>query len=403
MPFNPFEMLRFQNIFAPDNPISAAPSIDPTIGTGYDSPMMTPDFNFQPEHVQIDRMNQMINDFPQRDKPSFARKLFASLAGAAGGPDAADRIAYAPYYRDVEDWQNQFKGVAAAANQERYNNTNMRMYADSIARERSRDREISRKEARDADQNRIADEKLKIQRLRAEAYDFKTRNPNWLELKGKGGTVKFYNPQDPKMIYDTGLDRGTMDERDKLNLLGEQRMEQIGAHESAATERTGMTVAGANERNEESIAAANERARLAQEGANARNDARINNPRTGATKVRSQADIAKEVENKARQYEAQHPGTINFDRSNRFRGIKPASPLPSIWGISQDEHDAAYQAIYGGTSVMNSNTPTAGAGKVPQQAVPPEGWLRVRRKSDGQTGKILLKDYDAKKYDKIVP
>lgn len=67
-----------------------------------------------------------------------------------------------------------------------------------------------------------------IRQSRADTYRFKAMNPDWKPFVSKGGNLFYVNPQNPTEIMDTGIDTGTMSDQEKQDLIGEQRLEQIG-------------------------------------------------------------------------------------------------------------------------------------------------------------------------------
>ncbi len=88
---------------------------------------------YQPENENINRMNSMLDQFPVRNHPGKLRQIFGGIAQAlGGGPEANEAIRYAPYRRDLEDFNAKFKPIENAAGIERQNNANMRMVASQI-------------------------------------------------------------------------------------------------------------------------------------------------------------------------------------------------------------------------------------------------------------------------------
>src|SRR4029078_4059898 len=64
---------------------------------------------YQPEHRYSDMMEQMLNQFPQRQKPSLGRKIVASMVGAGrGGIKEADAVINEPYNNALADWKMRF-------------------------------------------------------------------------------------------------------------------------------------------------------------------------------------------------------------------------------------------------------------------------------------------------------
>src|SRR5574338_457948 len=113
---NILQLLRLHSIFAPQTPIgNDLPEQGGITGnmTFEDAPLDMADL-YHPQTAMQDRMSQLLGEFPERETPGTLKKIFASLAGAAGGPDAADRFMYGPYYERLKDWKEQFGPVAQA-------------------------------------------------------------------------------------------------------------------------------------------------------------------------------------------------------------------------------------------------------------------------------------------------
>ncbi len=102
------------------------------------------------EHQNIDRLNSMIDNAPERNNPGLARKIFAGFAqGLGGGPRAREDVLYHPYNNQMADWQAKMKPVEAAANLERQNNANMRMVANQILSQEGSESRLQRQIDRD--------------------------------------------------------------------------------------------------------------------------------------------------------------------------------------------------------------------------------------------------------------
>lgn len=70
--------------------------------------------------------------------------------------------------------------------------------------------------------------RIDIQQQRADVYDFKAKHPNMVIRGTKGGNYQAIDPQTGESV-DTGVDTGTMSEDELHKLIGQQKLEQIGA------------------------------------------------------------------------------------------------------------------------------------------------------------------------------
>ncbi len=72
------------------------------------------------------------------------------------------------------------------------------------------------------------EESNRIRANRADIYRYKALNPDLKFMISRGGTIHGFNPRTGES-FDTGVDSGTLSDQDKLELLGTQHMEEIGA------------------------------------------------------------------------------------------------------------------------------------------------------------------------------
>lgn len=89
---------------------------------------------YQPETQARDRVNSLLSGMPQRpDNISNLRKIGSVLVGMSQGPEAQEKLTFAPYYRQLADWKEQINPAMQAANLERYGNANERQLAYQTA------------------------------------------------------------------------------------------------------------------------------------------------------------------------------------------------------------------------------------------------------------------------------
>lgn len=74
----------------------------------------------------------------------------------------------------------------------------------------------------------IQQQNTNIGQQKANLMKFKAEHPNMKFMVTKGGNVQAFN-QLTGEGFDTGIDSGTLSDQDKMDITGEQRMEQIGA------------------------------------------------------------------------------------------------------------------------------------------------------------------------------
>jgi len=225
---------------------------------------------YQPESSAQNRYNQLLQQFPQREKPGKLRQIGAALAGlSAVGPgnytesgqavgfrsdpikqmQVQDQFLNRPYYQKMDDFTARLKPTAEAADIEARSNTGKRQFAeniisqerqrDELERREARDRQLANKEKVEAERKRLHDEnELKIRQQRADVYQFKAMHPDWKPFVEKGGNLWFVNPQNPDMKVDTGIDSGTLSDMEKVTFGLTSALQQIDARgeESRKTE-----------------------------------------------------------------------------------------------------------------------------------------------------------------------
>lgn len=202
-------------------PIAAAPAM-----TGEDQYTLG---GYTPEMEMQNRLEELLANIPQRNKPSLLRKIAASVIGAGAGPEAGIAFRDLPYTREMQDWRNIFEPTKEAANLERYRNQTERQYAADVLRDKAATRRIEETERHNREREEIA-------AYRARVYDFKSTHPNWKFESIPGGNVIAFNPQNPNERIDTKVPSGKLDEYDKINLNYDRR-EQLAEKQGEITSK----------------------------------------------------------------------------------------------------------------------------------------------------------------------
>lgn len=187
---------------------------------------------YQPTSDATQRFEQLIGQYPQRENPSWLRRIGAMLTSYSHGPAAGQAVFEKPEREKIEDWKNKIAPTQAAANLERQENVNARTLAYQTVSEELRNKA---QEAREKNDERNAN----IRQQRADIYGFKAQHPNFKFVMTKGGNVQAMDPATGE-AHDTGVPTGSLTELDKMNLQGDIRLEQIGATgaEARKTEET---------------------------------------------------------------------------------------------------------------------------------------------------------------------
>lgn len=200
---------------------------------------------YQPSTDMNNRFRGMIDSFPERENPSLLRKIGAVIAGA-GMPNASEamqvseQFANAPFYRKLADWNQQIKPVQQAADNERADNTQQRMFAQSIMSNEAAQERLRITEEENKRREILNIKKLEDQQKRTAILDFKARNPNWRFVTEKGGNVFAVNPQNPTQKIDTGIASGSLSDLDRINLQLDAALTRIQAQGDETRETEGV-------------------------------------------------------------------------------------------------------------------------------------------------------------------
>lgn len=238
MDLNFLRNLRLRNLF---EPLAQSPTM-PQPGVMANDPMQPPQaqnglYNvaermaqlYTPETAANDRYNEMIGKYPNQPKVGTGRKIagvgLAALADFAGdsnkGKFVFDEITGKnKYATDVAAWKNQVDPLEKAADNERASNTNKQNMAhQQIADE-------LRKQAQDETAKKN-DAAAAVAKQRADAYEFKARNPN-LKFNFSGPTVMVTDPTTGK-VSDTKIPTGSLSDADKAALDQKNDLAKIEA------------------------------------------------------------------------------------------------------------------------------------------------------------------------------
>lgn len=317
---------------------------------------------YHPEHDASDRFDALAKGYPTRPEPSGMRKLSGALLGSlsdiadltngpgtglGGRTDHSGKFAYDEitgkntYNEKVADWKNQIGPAQAAANLERYTNSNERTAAYQTVANELRQHAQEAKDKNDASN-------AQIRGHRADIYEFKAKNPGMKIITPKGGNIQMVDPI-TGVAKDTGIPSGSLTDLDKINLNAEDKMTQI--------EATG-------DQRRQTVAAQGDEARKTKETVGG-----------GTLKPDSPSGVKGELptQTRVRQY-TNAEKLINSDpEARKFVKLDPASKSilitpsnPSAWtasgrGPSKEQIDQWNQTIYGDNSIPINQPGRTGA------------------------------------------
>lgn len=423
------QMMRLKNLFGNNQLDNAMPS--PMLqGGSLTSPTMSPynnvsfgstempmpqpqnDFDparrmaelYTPEHEASDRFNNLINQFPQEQKPSGLRRVGGAILGSltdlgtnfggnrtgVKGHDVYDETTGKNKYREsVGKWKEQVGPSGTAASLEKGNNINERQLASQTVNS-----ELTAR--RDDARNKTNESNTKIREDRAAVYRYKVEHPN-KKFDFTGPTVLLADPNDGSVV-DTGIKTGSLSDEDKINLQQTNAINRIKetGNEARKTEDTRET----NRENLAGVKGDETRKTKGTPSANLTNKGET----PTQTKVRQY--------NTAKEFAAKNPNLakfIKFGKSNEFTVSPPSQGgFFSSAGPTEEEHNAITNAIYGDAlqvpqptrtgSDSNTNTPTDKPNNTsPIKGLPPEGKIKVSNDGGKTKHWLPFKQFEAAK------
>jgi hypothetical protein len=232
---NGLDMLRMKNIFQPSptyptpmgGPTPPQPMELPNIPVQSGLPMQQPEFDvtsrmkelYQPQTAATDRYEQLLGQYPEYEKPGFWRSAAAALSAfGPGGHDTGMKVAQWNNSRRMEDWKNQVTPAYQAANLERQENINARQLAHNTVQN-----EVTMRRNEATARNQETQNKIRQQR--ADAYDYRVRNPN-VKFDFNGPRVRILDPGTGR-ITETSWESKDFTPQEKLELEQKNALERI--------------------------------------------------------------------------------------------------------------------------------------------------------------------------------
>jgi len=214
----------------------------PTMDPGLKSIIDQMNAGYTPDYTSRDRLNRLLDAPPERNKPSWARKLVAGgLSLKSEDPIAtAEKAMYAPYLRDQAEWTGKTAPFAQAAQLENTANIQERTLVGNAATAHAA-------QVRADTQQRIADAKNETAQKRAENDNIRARayaaKNNGYTIHKAGDRYIGINPQGQRI--DVGPSGG-LDRETELDIMGEWGVKRAEAQGAAAvdTARAGAQATG---------------------------------------------------------------------------------------------------------------------------------------------------------------
>jgi hypothetical protein len=297
---------------------------------------------YSPETYFQDLYRKSIEGMPQREEPSVLRRIASIFA-----PNQ-EEFKYAPYNRKLADWNMRREAIEPGLTAERYANTNERAIRSSEMQNEAANRrldiqtqDLRRKEKVDEVKASQGEERLKIQKHRADTYRYRTENPNNQLTEDDKGNLMAFNPQTKAIEYlldDDGQPiKGTaLSEFDKLKLQIKSREElarlqsNLDLREEAQRQRNRLAEEEVRQRN---------RIELEREQGKQSRETKTTSPNEGNVQTTTSSVTVKDAEGKP-----QGTRTTTTQRSTQKGnnvGVKMKTPGGRIVLVPKDKVDEA--------------------------------------------------------------
>lgn len=183
----------------------------------------------QMQTPEQDKYQALLSARPERGSPGLLRSILAMGAGLdRKDPNpykTMEDIKYAPYNREMADWQSQLEPQAKAAQLENATNSQERALKGNALTFELGQRKAAETERYNRERTRIGDEKNAL-------YRFKSMNPGW-KLDTRTPRIIAFNPATGEK-RDLG-DSGNLSDADKLALEGENSIALEDRRQSGRT------------------------------------------------------------------------------------------------------------------------------------------------------------------------
>jgi|GraSoiStandDraft_1057264.scaffolds.fasta_scaffold00114_7 hypothetical protein len=200
--------------------------------------------DYQPEHQATDRLNSLVSNPPQRERPSLGRTLVAAGIGMGkGGLQDAQTVMNEPWERKKDEWTTQTGPAYQAASIERQTNANERALRGNV---------LSAEVAADrmASTERIASERNETTRKRNEDLARIADKKNELLAEKQHGVKyyevgnKLYGTYEDGTSFDTGMVNTDFSPMELARLKHQNTMAEIGKRTEGAVEVKEATPGG---------------------------------------------------------------------------------------------------------------------------------------------------------------
>lgn len=211
-----------------------------------------------PNTTQFDKLSGLVNQIPQRSdfaQPSRTQSILQEIASLGSGVAPAgmwggnpvgiktDPMAIIanqqalrdqPYNRAIADFKTKEEPLEKLSQLESTRNTTDRTIANNILTQKLGQDKLEESARKTDLADKAKEDDRKIRQQRADAYEYRVMNPNKMIKEDSSGYFIAVDPQTGRTEYildkeGDPIKSSNLDPRAKLNLMHENRMEEIGA------------------------------------------------------------------------------------------------------------------------------------------------------------------------------
>lgn len=175
---------------------------------------------YVPDTRASDRLNQLLDQYPEHEDPSIIRRAIASGLGLGGDVNQALKFLHQPHEEKLADWAAKVGPTNQAATQERGTNANERSILATLASAEGVGRRYDIAEQKNREDAAIQREKIALDKFKAE-------HPGW-KFSYAGPTVIASDPLTGRSV-DLGVKTGRLSDIDKIDEQTEGRIEVVQA------------------------------------------------------------------------------------------------------------------------------------------------------------------------------
>ena len=355
---------------------------------------------YKPEDTYTKKLEELLGQYPQEPKHSFWQKLGASMIGLGYGPKGADYALHSGHEGDIQDWRNKVQPYEYLAGIEKSGNINQRQFINQLAGRDIAEQEHERKTLE-------GERKLNIAQQRADAYEWKIKNPTHKIQSDRAGYLIGIDPSTNQSSYvlDSAGNRILSSDVPELEILQKKhdyKQAEIDNAAAHAMDRTVVAGAGVYTQPDETGTEQPITFNPRQAGSVPKKLPGKPMQKVGTPSAAGESETQKKIADyrRAKMALETHPEWKEFIKEGQYANTYNLVPPKAGWGGVDSKKQAAYEAardfIY--PSLSNPAKPITVAGPTLQQK-----FIKVKEVSTGKIGSWPADQPLASGYVKVEP